>query len=137
MLGDRAPGATDVTALAALANVHMLGPRPYAVLPAYLKGFDLGLLPLRFNPYTRAMFPMKFFEYLAAGLPVVASAIDALTPFADLALLCDPTPEAFATAIATALADQGPGRQRRLAGAAAHTYRGRTEAMLRELAALD
>jgi glycosyltransferase involved in cell wall biosynthesis len=128
---------TDVTALAALANVHLLGPRAYAALPAYLKGFDLGLLPLRFNPYTRAMFPMKFFEYLAAGLPVVASAIDALEPFANLALLCDPTPEAFAAAITAALADQGPSRQQRLAGAAAHTYRGRTEAMLRDLAALD
>jgi glycosyltransferase involved in cell wall biosynthesis len=128
---------TDVTALTALANVHLLGPRPYAALPACLKGFDLGLLPLRFNAYTQAMFPMKFFEYLAAGLPVVASAIDALQPFADLALLCDPTPEAFAAAITVALADQGPSRERRLAGAAAHTYRGRTEAMLRHIAALD
>lgn len=128
---------TDVTALAALANVHLLGPRPYAVLPAYLKGFDLGLLPLSFNAYTQAMFPMKFFEYLAAGLPVVASAIEALKPFADLALLREPTPEAFATAIMEALAGDGPSRQQRLAGAAAHTYQARTEAMLRDLAALD
>ncbi len=128
---------TDVAALAALANVHLLGPRPYAALPAYLKGFDLGLLPLRLNAYTQAMFPMKFFEYLAAGLPVVASPIDALQPFADLALLGEPTPAAFGAAIAAALAGQGPSRQRRLAGAAAHTYRGRTEAMLRDLAALD
>ncbi|WP_411869394.1 glycosyltransferase [Vulcanococcus limneticus] len=127
---------TDVAALAALANVHLLGPRPYAELPAYLKGFDLGLLPLRFNAYTQAMFPMKFFEYLAAGLPVVSSAIDALQPFADLALLVDPTPEAFTAAITAVLAGEGPSRQQRLAGAAAHTYRGRTEAMLRALAAL-
>lgn len=134
-VGEGDPG-TDVAALAALANVHLLGPRPYAELPAYLKGFDLGLLPLRFNAYTQAMFPMKFFEYLAAGLPVVASAIDALQPFADLALLGEPTPEAFAAAITAALAGEGPSRQQRLAGAAAHTYRGRTEAMLRDLAAL-
>lgn len=128
---------TDVEALAALANVHLLGPRVYAVLPAYLKGFELGLLPLRFNAYTQAMFPMKFFEYLAAGLPVVASAIDALQPFADLALLVDPTPEAFTAGVTAALAGAGPSRPQRLAGAAAHTYRSRTEAMLRDLAALD
>ncbi len=128
---------TDVAELAALANVHLLGPRAYAVLPAYLKGFELGLLPLRFNAYTQAMFPMKFFEYLAAGLPVVASAIDALQPFADLALLVAPTPEAFTAAVTAALAGQGPSRPQRLAGAAAHTYRSRTEAMLRDLAALD
>jgi len=79
--------STDVAALAALGNVHLLGTRPYNALPAYLKGLDLGLLPLRLTPYTQAMFPMKFFEYLAAGLPVVATAIDALQPFASLALL--------------------------------------------------
>ena len=45
------------------------------------------------------MFPMKFFEYLAAGLPVVATAIDALGQFADASLLCAPEPEAFATAL--------------------------------------
>ncbi len=129
--------STNVAALAALENVHLLGTRPYDALPSWLKGLDLGLLPLRQTPYTRAMFPMKFFEYLAAGLPVVATAIDALQPFGDLALLCPPTPEAFATAIAAALRGDGPGRPERLAGAAAHTYRGRTEAMLQDLSRLE
>jgi glycosyltransferase involved in cell wall biosynthesis len=129
--------STDVSALAALANVHLLGARPYAALPACLKGMDVALLPLAFNPYTRAMFPMKFFEYLAAGVPVVATAIDALRPFADLALVCEPGIEPFAAAIRTALAGGGPDREQRLRGAAAHTYAGRTEAMLRDLAALD
>ena len=128
---------TDVETLRTLANVHLLGPRPYATLPSYLKGLDLGLLPTRFNAYTQAMFPMKFFEYLAAGLPVVASGIDALQPFAALALLVEPSAESFAAAIATALAGQGPSRQERLAGAAQQTYRSRTEAMLRDLAALN
>ena len=129
--------STDVAALAALGNVHLLGTRPYNALPAYLKGLDLGLLPLRLTPYTQAMFPMKFFEYLAAGLPVVATAIDALQPFASLALLRPPTAEAFATAIAAALRGEGPALAERLAGAAAHTYRGRTEAMLQDLSRLE
>jgi glycosyltransferase involved in cell wall biosynthesis len=98
---------TDVAALRQLANVHFLGVRNYDQLPAYLKGLDLGLLPLQRNPYTQAMFPMKFFEYLAAGRPVVATAINALQPFAEVALLCEPTAEAFATAIHTA--DMGVG----------------------------
>lgn len=127
--------STDVSQVAGLANVHLLGARPYAALPAYLKGLDVGLLPLTFNPYTRAMFPMKFFEYLAAGLPVVATAIDALRPFGHLALVCEPGEAAFAAAITAALAGDGPDLEQRLRGAAAHTYQGRTEAMLRDLAA--
>ena len=125
---------TDISALRSLSNVHLLGSRPYADLPAYLKGFDLGLLPLRLNDYTQAMFPMKFFEYLAAGLPAVATAIQSLQPFSSLALLVEPRPEAFAAAIEAALAGRGPDLQERLRGAAEQTYRRRTEAMVQHLA---
>jgi glycosyltransferase involved in cell wall biosynthesis len=128
---------TDVGTLAALANVHLLGPRSYATLPAYLKGFDLGLLPLRRNAYTQAMFPMKFFEYLAAGLPVVATAIDALAPFRQAALLCEPRADAFAAAIEQALGGGGPDLAARLDLAAAHTYQARTRRMLARLERLD
>ena len=135
-VGEGDPG-TDVSELQALPNVHLLGQRPYGSLPAYLKGFDVALLPLRFNAYTQAMFPMKFFEYLAAGRPVVASSIDALQPFADLALLVEPRIEAFTAAIQLALQGEGPALAQRLAGAARHTYRSRTAAMLADLAAAD
>ena len=121
---------TDVTALLQLSNVHLLGAKPYRVLPAYLKGFDLGLLPLRVNAYTQAMFPMKFFEYLAAGLPVVATRIMALQDYEQAALLCPPQPAAFAAAIEKTLAGRGPLLSDRLALAACHTYESRTRHML-------
>jgi glycosyltransferase involved in cell wall biosynthesis len=70
------------------ANVHHLGPKPYAQLPDYLRGFDVALLPCPLNDYTRSMFPMKFFEYLAAGVPVVATDLPALYEYKDLAHLC-------------------------------------------------
>jgi glycosyltransferase involved in cell wall biosynthesis len=75
LIGD-APEGQDPASLAALrdlGNVHFLGPRPYADLPAYLAGFDVGLIPLARNAYTASMYPMKLFEFLAAGVPVVAS----------------------------------------------------------------
>jgi glycosyltransferase involved in cell wall biosynthesis len=128
--------STNISELQSLTNVHFLGTRPYASLPGYLKGFDVGLLPLQLNCYTQAMFPMKFFEYLAAGLPVVASAIESLRPYGELALLCQPTPEAFEAAISQALAGQGPSLDKRLDGAHAHTYCQRTEAMLAHISAL-
>ncbi|MFL9897463.1 glycosyltransferase [Paraburkholderia fungorum] len=62
--------------LAGLPNVHLLGYRSYQSLPQYLRGMQVGLLPTLLNEYTRSMFPMKFYEYLAAGLPVVSTPLD-------------------------------------------------------------
>ncbi len=125
--------STDVNALAACTNVILIGPVAYADLPAWLAHADLALLPLQLNGYTRHMFPMKFFEYLSAGLPVVATAIPSLEPHGDVAWLCAPEADAFGRAIAAALKGQGPQLQQRLARAATQTYAARTDAMLRVL----
>lgn len=66
---------TDVSALEALPNVRLLGRKRYEDLPAYCKGFDVAILPFRINELTLAANPLKLREYLAAGLPVVATAI--------------------------------------------------------------
>ncbi len=80
LIGEEREGqhSPDLAALSALPNVHRLGYRPYELLPAYLGAFDAGLLPSVLNAYTRSMFPMKFYEYLAAGLRVVSTPL----PFA-------------------------------------------------------
>ena len=59
-----------------LENVHLLGVRSYADLPAYLQHASVGLLPLNAHPANAGRSPMKFYEYAAAGLPIAAS----LTP---------------------------------------------------------
>ena len=64
-----------ITELAELPNVHFLGYRAYQVLPDYLRGIQVGLLPSLINDYTRSMFPMKYYEYLAAGIPVASTRI--------------------------------------------------------------
>lgn len=66
---------TDVSALESLPNVHMLGRKSYADLPAYCKGFDVALMPFRINELTLNANPLKVREYLAAGLPVVSTPI--------------------------------------------------------------
>ncbi len=66
---------TDLARLQGLPNVHLLGRKDYRLLPAYCKGFDLAVLPFVINALTRAANPLKLREYLAAGLPVVATAI--------------------------------------------------------------
>lgn len=56
-------------------NIHLLGRKPYAELPAYCKGFDIALNPFAINDLTRAANPLKVREYLAAGLTVVSTDI--------------------------------------------------------------
>lgn len=74
----------NVDALRELANVHMLGHRPYAKLPEYLRGFDVGLLPFAEGELTHCANPLKLREYLAAGLPVIASPLPEISRFEPL-----------------------------------------------------
>ena len=99
---------TVLSELTDLPNVHLLGPRAYAILPDYLRGFDVALLPCPINDYTRSMFPMKFFEYLAAGVPVVSTNLPALGDYTQLARLCASTPE-FLGAVDAVLNEVGKG----------------------------
>ena len=122
--------STDVSRWRRFENVHLLGTKHYSTLPAYLAYADVALLPLQLNDYTRHMYPMKFFEYLAAGRPVVATAIPSLQDQSDVALLCPPDAVQFEVAIGRALAGEGPALEHRLQRAQLHTYRKRTEAML-------
>jgi glycosyltransferase involved in cell wall biosynthesis len=70
-----------IAELVALPNTHFLGYRPYSRVPDYLRGFDVATLPTLLNDYTRSMFPMKYFEYLAAGVPVVSTPLDFTTRY--------------------------------------------------------
>jgi glycosyltransferase involved in cell wall biosynthesis len=79
----RGDPSTDVSKLRALKNVYLLGERPYAEIPRYVKAFDVCLIPFNRNDSTRGTLPMKFFEYLAAGKPVIAIDLATLGEFGD------------------------------------------------------
>ncbi len=66
-------GPRDVRLPALPANVHWRGPVRQEQLPAVLRAFDLGLIPFVPGPAIDAVNPIKFYEYLAAGLPVLAA----------------------------------------------------------------
>lgn len=57
-------------------NVHKLGVVPYARLPRWLAHCDVGLVPFKLNRVTHSASPIKLFEYLAAGLPVVITPME-------------------------------------------------------------
>lgn len=70
--------------LADVPNVMLTGEVPYARLPYYLHAFDVALLPFKVIPLTLATNPVKVYEYLAAGKPVVAVDLPEMQQFGDL-----------------------------------------------------
>ncbi len=72
----------DPASLPKNKNIHYLGQKTYSELPAYLSGWDVALIPFMLNESTKFISPTKTPEYLAAGIPVVSSAIrDVVNPY--------------------------------------------------------
>jgi glycosyltransferase involved in cell wall biosynthesis len=121
------PTAIDVSPVHGLENVRLLGPRPYAELPSYLAGMDVGLIPFRAEPVTYHADPIKVYEYLAAGLPVVASDLPALHRLAHVVRLAD-SPATFLEQLDAAVAEGRSAREHeRRTEAARHTWSARFE----------
>lgn len=71
----------DTRSLERFRNAHVLGERPYHLLPRYLHAFDVCLVPFKRNPVTEGTNPVKVYEYLAAGKPVVGTRLAELESF--------------------------------------------------------
>ena len=65
-------------------NVHWLGPKPYNDLKYYLACFDVATIPFRIDQVTHAVSPLKLFEYMAGGKPVVASDLMELQKYSEV-----------------------------------------------------
>jgi glycosyltransferase involved in cell wall biosynthesis len=76
------PASSEARGALADPNIHLLGRRPYSELPLYLAGFDCCLIPFRATPLTAAVSPVKLYEYLAAGRPIVSTPLPSVLPFA-------------------------------------------------------
>lgn len=110
-----------------LPNVHFIGRIPYAEMPSVLKCFDVAIIPFRKYEDSATVFPMKLFEYLGAGKPVVATDFNPdLKNFTnDLVPYCS-NAEEFSAAINTALeTDSDQLQQERIKLAEQHTWESR------------
>lgn len=74
----------QIEALARRGNVRLLGPRPYDAVAAYVAAFDVCWVPFAAGHITRAANPVKIYEYLALGKPVVTTAVADPHAFAGL-----------------------------------------------------
>jgi len=86
-------------------NIHYLGGKTYAELPAYLSGWDVALMPFAMNESTQFISPTKTPEYLAGGKPVVSTPIrDVVRHYGRLeGVQIASTPEEFVAACEQAL----------------------------------
>lgn len=88
--------------LMGLPNVHNLGWRTYESLPAYMKAMDICLMPFRLNVWMKNSHPSKTYQYLAAGKPVVSTALPEVLSL-DNVIAVTRNNEEFITAVEVAL----------------------------------
>lgn len=111
------------------SNVHFLPPVAGDQVADYVRSFDLGLLPYRVTQETTHASPLKLYEYLAAGLPVVAADVPGSRQFAE-AVTNARSPEEWERGIAAELAcDDEVRRSARRAAVAPHTWDARVETL--------
>jgi glycosyltransferase involved in cell wall biosynthesis len=136
-LGDAAGPGSAMARLAARDNVHLLGPKPQSALPAYLRFCDAAMIPFLDNEHTRGSLPLKLWEYIAAGLPVVATDLPNFAePAAEEVVLTASDPGAFAAQLREAIDESSAARAERLAVARRHDWPQRIEQMCRLIASM-
>jgi glycosyltransferase involved in cell wall biosynthesis len=121
---DRVAGYREVAAAAGVSDdrIRFLDRVPNAEVPLWLRAFDVGVMPYPSNPhFALALSPLKMFEYMAAGTPIVATDLPstrlALTDGVNARLVAPDDPHSMGGGIAALLTD--PALARRLADRAA------------------
>lgn len=123
----------DVSRILSLPNVHYLGLKGYDVMPKYIEHFDVCLLPFKINSLTNAVNPIKLYEYLAMGKPIVSTPLREIQPYHNVVEIAEAAE--FAAAAQRALATARDERQieQRLQIARSNTWDLRTAQVIRIL----
>jgi glycosyltransferase involved in cell wall biosynthesis len=118
-------------------NVFLPGPIPYRDIPAYMQAFDVCITPHRMTAFTESLNPIKLWEYLAAGKPIVSTDVAGFRDYPAHVTLARSANE-FATAMQAALFEDPARSQARRAEARRHSWSARVdqiESIMRALAA--
>jgi teichuronic acid biosynthesis glycosyltransferase TuaH len=122
--------ADHLAPLRDLPNVQIRPQVPRGEVAGLVRAADVGLLPHVASPLTRAMSPLKLLEYLAAGLPVVATDLEPVREFADQRVMLVPAGGDIGAAAASAAAAGRASETRRLAFLDEHSWRSRHDRLL-------
>ncbi len=132
MVGPVAAGI-DLSELKALPNVYFLGRKDVKELPAYIKAFDVCINPFKLNELTDKVSPLKFYEYLASGKPIVSVDMPGVSNFSDVVEVASDAEE-FVRLIDVALKTETPVKlASRLARARENSWESRVEFMLSKM----
>ena len=96
---------SDIRKLKKFKNVYFLGEKPYGELPKFLYWIDVCMIPFKINELTLSTNPVKFYEFISSGKPVVAVRLPELLPYADI-LYLSKDKEDFIKNIETALKEK-------------------------------
>lgn len=118
--------------LEALPNVRLTGPVPYAELPQRMAAFDVCIVPHRESPFTESLNPIKLWEYLAFGRPVVSTKVAGFRDYGQLCRLAS-GPAAFVAACGEALQEGDRLTAARQAEAARHSWEARLDVLVEAL----
>jgi glycosyltransferase involved in cell wall biosynthesis len=105
------PTNVDLRVLRAAPNIYWLGSKPHDEIPHYIDRFDVCLMPFALNEVSASTNPLKMYEYLAVGKPVVTTPLPELAGVAEPVDIVEPDPRAFAAAIVAARDGDTPERQ--------------------------
>lgn len=116
----------SVQALTKLANVRWLGTIARERVPEYVKQFDVCLIPYRSSDYNAASFPLKFWEFMATGKPIVVSGLPELREYSNLIGYAENSQE-FIELCQKALHSPLSGKEERISLAQKHSWEKRVE----------
>jgi len=85
LIGDTS--GCDIRELRKYKNMHFLGEKPYSQLPEFLYWFDVCVIPFQMNKLTLSANPVKFYEFISSGKPVVAPKLPELLPYEEFLYL--------------------------------------------------
>ena len=123
----------DIRDLQKLNNIHFLGEQPYSELPKYLYHFDVCLIPFKKIPLIKATHPVKIYEYMAMGKPIVTTEMPELLLMKDLCYIAKDYQD-FLNKLDLAINENDTTlRQKRIEFSSKNTWKDRSELLYSEL----
>jgi 2-polyprenyl-3-methyl-5-hydroxy-6-metoxy-1,4-benzoquinol methylase/GT2 family glycosyltransferase len=130
LIGQALDGSVHRHALTGRANVNWIGPRPYESLPGYLRLFDVATIPFKINRITEATSPLKLYEYMAGGKPIITTPMPECQSFPFVNIVRNAQEFALMLDTARTQALDPEFRQRLLATASQNSWAARVESVI-------
>lgn len=136
LIGPNHLSAADRARLKACANVMIGGPVPYQDIPRYMRGFDVCITPHRRSEFTESLNPIKLWEYLAVGKPIVSTDVAGFRDYPQVVRLARDSNE-FISQVREAVKENGQLREARQELAAQNSWNPRVDQIERLIAQFD